>query len=130
MLKQFGRFLATGAVNTLAGCAIIFAAQYLTKNPLAANAIGFALGSGIAYYNHSRFTFRQKLNWKRALLYSCIAITCFLINIITLSLLLHPLNAWLAQFIAISVYILANYILLSSLVFRKRRTNIDSNLPR
>ena len=120
MIRQFSRFLATGAVNTFAGYTIIFASQYLTRNPYIANTIGFVLGSGVSYYNHSRFTFRQKLSWQRGALYASISIGCFLLNLLILKLLLTTMNAWLSQFIAISVYIVVNYLLLSSFVFRKR----------
>lgn len=119
-MNQLSRFLATGVLNTIAGYAIIFSTQYLTKNPFLANTLGFALGTIISYYNHSRYTFQKKVSVNKGAVYSVISLACFCLNLIVLKMLLTIVNPWLSQFLSVLTYIISNYVLVSRFVFHQR----------
>ncbi len=132
---QFSLFLATGAVNTCIGYALIFLLQLFLKNPFSANAIGFALASIFSYLSHSRFTFKKRISWQRAFLYLVITLFCFLVNLLVLKIAIGMMPIWPAQFLAITVYVILSYIGLSRYGFSDRfyteaREDIHSDIRR
>lgn len=117
---QFRRFLTVGLLNTVIGYILIFIFQAILHQPYWANAIGFGLASIVAYFNHSRYTFRKKVGLQRAYLYMVITIFCYLLNLATLKLGLEFLPVWLAQTAAVSVYVFTSYFGLSRYGFSDR----------
>lgn len=58
--RQYGRFLVVGAVATLVHVLLYIAAiAGLGWPPLAANALGFAVGVQVSFFGHGRWTFRD-----------------------------------------------------------------------
>ncbi|MGE3294379.1 MAG: GtrA family protein [Geminicoccaceae bacterium] len=56
---QYGRFLIVGAIATLVHVLLYVAAvAELGWSPLAANALGFAVGVQVSFFGHGRWTFR------------------------------------------------------------------------
>jgi putative flippase GtrA len=117
---QFRRFLTVGLFNTVIGYILIFIFQAILHQPYWANAIGFSLASIVAYFNHSRFTFRKRVGLQRAYLYMLITIFCYLLNLATLKIGLEFLPIWLAQSAAISIYVITSYFGLSRYGFSDR----------
>lgn len=117
---QFRRFLTVGLFNTIIGYILIFIFQAVLRQPYWANAIGFGLASIVAYFNHSRYTFRKRVGLRRAYLYMVITIFCYLLNLATLKIALEFLPIWLAQSTAISIYVLTSYFGLSRYGFSDR----------
>lgn len=117
---QFRRFLTVGVFNTLIGYGLIFVFQLILRQPYLANALGFALASIVAYFNHSRYTFRKRVGVKRAYLYLMITLICFMLNLVTLKIAIGLFPIWLAQSLAISIYVLTSYFGLSRYGFSDR----------
>lgn len=57
LLAEAGRFGAVGLVNTAAGLGLIWLAMALGAAPLAANALGYAVGLAISFTLNRRWTF-------------------------------------------------------------------------
>lgn len=117
---QFRRFLTVGLFNTVIGYILIFVFQAILRQPYWANAIGFGLASIVAYFNHSRYTFRKRVGLQRAYLYMVITVFCYVLNLATLKVGLEFLPIWLAQSVAVSVYVLTSYFGLSRYGFSDR----------
>jgi len=103
------RFLSVGALNTLHGYAWIFAIQFLTGQPFLANILGYSLAAVLGYFAHSRLTFGHQPSWSKAGRYSLVVGVCYLLNLLILAVLLRHLPAILAQFIAVSSFVILNY---------------------
>ena len=99
---QYGRFLVVGAVATLVHILLYVAAvAMLDWSPLAANALGFAVGVQVSYFGHGRWTFRDSTG--SPLRFWAVAMLGFLINSLFVELITVGLGlayGWAIPFIA------------------------------
>jgi len=59
-MKQFGKFIVVGVVNTLLGYAVIFFCMYgLQLGAYISNVMGYAVGLCTSYFLNRIFTFRS-----------------------------------------------------------------------
>lgn len=117
--SQFRRFILAGSFNTLNGYFWILSLQAITDQPFLSNSLGYAIAGILGYVIHARFTYKEQPKARSALLYAIVASICFIINLVLLSLCLKLLPPFLAQFTAITGFIIASYIGQSRFVFKK-----------
>jgi putative flippase GtrA len=119
-LQEIKRFSFWGMINTLIGVLLIFLFQLATGNPYASNIAGFMAGGVVSYCIHARYTFRARRTRRGAGVFFLIVILCYIFNMITLRLLLPIMNVYLAQALAIMIYIMCSYVLQSRYAFPAR----------
>lgn len=122
---QFNRFIWTGAFNTVNGYIWILSLQLLTGKPLTANILGYSIAAAIGYFAHAKFTFKQKPSWRNAWGYSLVTGISYLANLAVLSYGLSKVPPLLAQTIAISTFVVLNYLGQSRFAFTKPRAYED-----
>lgn len=120
--REFARFVAVSAVNTVIGAGLIFGAKYLIGlGDLAANAAGYAVGIPISYVAHGLVTFRVgKLAFSRFLLFASGFALAYGANLLVLILCLQggfPPDA--AQVLAIVAFGAVYFAISKTLVFRR-----------
>ena len=117
---QFGRFLWIGLFNTINGYAWILGLQWITGKPMLANILGYGAGAAIGYITHTRYTFRQQAKWQSAKAYYAVVAGSYLINLAVLKSCLAFLPATVAQMVAVSIFVILNYIGQSRYAFKTR----------
>jgi putative flippase GtrA len=127
----FLKYLMVGAVNTVAGFAIIvFCLEILHFQPVAANAIGFAAGLVISFLLNRSFSFRSSVPIGSGLTrFAAVAAAGYLVNLIALLIgenVLH-LGTYPSQILGVSTYILVVFFASRKLVFGDSAT--DSRAP-
>jgi putative flippase GtrA len=127
----FLKYLMVGAVNTVAGFAIIvFCLEILRFQPVAANAIGFAAGLVISFLLNRSFSFRSSVPIGSGLTrFAAVAAAGYLVNLIALLIgenVLH-LGTYPSQILGVSTYILVVFFASRKLVFGDSAT--DSRAP-
>lgn len=115
--RQFIVFCGVGLINTAFGLAIILLlSELLGVHYIAANALGYAGGLVLAYFLHRNITFKRSAapRWNRAefITFAVIFIIAYLLQLGALILLVQGLGVvtWLAQVLAISIYVTLNYL--------------------
>lgn len=111
-MKQIGRFLTVGAVNTLVGLSVIFACMSLLGMGLApANALGYAVGVALSFQLNRNWTFGHDGAWASAfarwLAVVALSYACNLAAAMTAWTL--GVNAYLAQIVGVAVYSAVSY---------------------
>jgi len=117
------RFLASGAVNTAVGFAIIFLLMAFGVSPVVANVCGYAAGLAVSFTLNRRFVFYAHGRIDAEFLRFILAFGCsFLANLAVLELLLAvPINPVAAQVFAAATYTAVMFALCNAFVFRQRR---------
>jgi putative flippase GtrA len=123
---RFRRFVYTGLFNTANGYAWILGLQVITDQPLLANMLGYGIAAVFGYIAHSRYTFRQKPSRRSAACYSVVIGGSYLINLAMLKWSLTFLPGMLSQTLAISIFVVINYLGQSRFAFLTKRDSILS----
>ena len=123
-LPEFARFLSVGALNTLAGLVVIFAAKALLgAGDVLANVTGYAVGMVLSFTLNSRWTFEYRGAQLPAFLrFVAVMLLAYLANLFTVLAAIHlaSLNSYLAQALGVPAFTLTSYVLSKFLVFRSR----------
>ena len=118
---QLIRFYQAAAVNTLFGFGLYALMIRLGVNLYAAQVIAQVLGVSFNYLTYSRHAFRDREATKRSFVLAYAG--NYGVNLALLALFhLVIRSAYLAGFLATVAASLVNYLVLRSLVFRRRRT--------
>jgi putative flippase GtrA len=118
-----GRYLGTGAFNTVLGFGVIFLLMWAGVSPVAANVAGYGCGFVAGFVLSKRLVFRSRgavagEAWR----YAAVFLAAFLLNLGALELALGVL-AWppaLAQVAAGGVFTAAMYVMSRTMVFSPR----------
>lgn len=119
---KFGRFLAVGVVNTIAGYSVIMLLQYGARlTPMMANAGGYLVGWVVSYFLSRRFVFQSRRSHRDSIpCFVLSAVSCYGIN----AAVLHYALSWLglpgplAQAVAMGSYTVSFYLVNRHVVFR------------
>ena len=115
-----GRYAGSGALNTIAGFATIFALMELGISPFIANVSGYLVGLVLGFFVSRKFVFVSQGHLTAEVLryLGAFAASLFL-NLLVLRYLLNTLhwNAYVAQLVAAIVYTACMYALTRWLVF-------------
>ncbi|MBP8250266.1 MAG: GtrA family protein [Chitinophagales bacterium] len=121
-IPEFGKFISVGALNTLIGLLVIYAAKWIfCLDDISANATGYAVGFILSFVLNSRWTFAYHGKKIAALgKFVLVALVAYGINLIFVMLAIgyFDMNGYLAQIFGIPPYTLASYFLSKYLVFR------------
>lgn len=115
-----GRYIGSGAFNTLVGFAVIFLAMWAGFSPSAANISGYAAGFILGFVLSKKIVFRSNGNFvKESVRYLIAFLSAFALNFIVLHIALDELELApvLAQIVAAIVYTSAMYALTRLYVF-------------
>ena len=118
-----GRYVGTGAFNTLVGFGLIFTLMWAGVSPLAANAAGYACGFVLGFVLSRRLVFRSGGRLQgEALRYVAAFMLAFVLNLAALQAALHWLGlpAWLAQLAGAATFTLSMYAMTRFYVFLPR----------
>jgi len=117
LIRQFIVFCGVGLINTAFGLALILIlSEIFGVHYIAANALGYAGGLVLAYFLHRNITFKRSAaaRWSRAefITFALIFIIAYLVQLGTLILLVQGFGvpSWLGQVLAISIYVILNYL--------------------
>lgn len=115
-----GRYIGTGAFNTLLGFAVIFGLMAAGFSPIVSNIAGYSVGFVLGFVFSKKITFRSKGRLLgEGFRYLLAFIIAFALNIAALHLILKQalLPPMFAQVIAAIVYTLTMYVLTRFYVF-------------
>lgn len=118
-------FLAVGIFNTILGLLIIFGCLYfLDMPPLAANAVGYAIGLAISFTLNGTLTFRQsRLSAAAFGRFVVVFALAYAANAVVVEVL-SPFNRYFAQAVAMPVYTVLSFTGCRVFVFpRKQEPN-------
>lgn len=123
----FLKYLMVGAINTVAGFAVIvLCLETLNFRPVAANAIGFAFGLVISFLLNRSFSFRSSVPIGTGLAkFAAVAAGGYLLNLAALlagEKILH-LGTYPSQILAVSTYVLVVFFASRRLVFYDSTSN-------
>lgn len=115
-----GRYLGSGAINTMLGFAVIFSMTALDISPYLANIAGYAVGLALGFWLTRLFVFRSNGRVIREVW--CFAFAfgiSWLLNlfILWLSMVYLDIKPMIAQFIAAGGYSMSMYLLGRLFVF-------------
>jgi putative flippase GtrA len=116
-----GRYIGSGAVNTLIGFAVIVAAMGIGFSPINANVAGYTVGFILGFVVSKKIVFRSAGNLiSESARYLIAFFVAFAINLVTLYLALERLlmQPVLAQVCAAVTYTVTMYLLARYFVFR------------
>ena len=117
-----GRYAGSGALNTGAGFAVIFALMALGFSPIIANICGYLVGFILGFVVSKKFVFRSNGHFVgESLRYLAAFLICFGLNLLTLQLALSTLNinALSGQLLAALVYTGSMFIFTRWFVFSR-----------
>jgi putative flippase GtrA len=115
-----GRYIGTGAFNTLLGFAVIFGLMMAGFSPLIANIAGYSVGFVLGFVFSKKITFRSNGGvLAEGFRYLLAFIIAFALNIATLHVILKEtlIPPMFAQVIAAIVYTMMMYVLTRFYVF-------------
>lgn len=121
-----GRYLGSGAVNTLVGIAVIFVLMWLHISPFIANVAGYAVGFIFGFMLTKKYVFRSNGHFlAESIRYLIAFIVSFLFNFLVLHYSINILKfpAASAQLAAAAGYTLLMYILTRVFVFKTKLNN-------
>jgi len=116
-----GRYLLSGAGNTLAGFSLIFGLMWMGVSPYVANVAGYALGLVMGFLVSRSFVFNDNDVFNRQMWrYSLAFVACVALNILVLTLALQLLevNRFLSQCLAAGSFTAAMYLMSRFFVFK------------
>lgn len=122
-MKQFGKFIIVGIINTLVGYIIIFYCMYgLNWGPYISNAVGYTFGLSISYLLNRLFTFKStRAKVTEAFAFLTIFCLAYGANLGILSVLINSgQGAGVSQILAGVIYTVISYLANKFLVFRQR----------
>ncbi len=112
------RYAGSGALNTIAGFAVIFALMALEFSPYIANIGGYLVGFVLGFVVSKKFVFRSNGHFvTESIRYLIAFLICFGLNLLALKLALSQTNAFAAQLVAAVVYTGAMYLFTRWFVF-------------
>lgn len=117
------RYAGSGALNTIAGFAIILLLMWLGVSPFIANICGYLVGLVLGFVVSRKFVFRSEGHFTtEGMRYLTAFLFCFALNLLMLELVLGRLhwNPNLAQLAAATAYTASMYLLARWLVFSPR----------
>jgi len=118
-LKEFLTYNAIGIINTLIGFTLIFMLMYLGVSAEKSNAMGYSIGAIISYILNSKYTFKNTSHSTvRMVKFFAVLGLAYLLNFITLQMLLPSINAYTAQLFAAIVYTVSAFVLAKLIVFQ------------
>jgi putative flippase GtrA len=120
------RYVGGGALNTLAGFAVIFALMTLGVSPLVANIGGYLVGFTLGFLVSKTFVFRSNGHFvAESFRYLLAFFACFMMNIATLqvSLTAFHIDEYLAQLLSAVAYTASMYGFARCFVFRSDRAS-------
>lgn len=109
-----GRYLGTGAINTLAGFAVIFAMMWVGFSPVVANLLGYGFGFVLGFLMSKKLVFRSHGAVLGEGMRYVIAFVCaYLLNLGALQVSLQHLgiSAIFAQIAAAAVFTSSMYVM-------------------
>jgi putative flippase GtrA len=117
------RYVAAGALNSVAGLVVVFALDLAGVAPALANACGFAVGLAISFFLHRRL-FGAERNWPETVRYVTAVALAFIGNQAVLHFALtlsagKPLSSLVSQAAGIATYSLILFCLSRYWVFRR-----------
>lgn len=123
----FVKYLMVGAVNTIAGFAVIvFCLEILDLPSVAANAVGFSAGLIISFLLNRSFSFRSNVPIATGLpAFAAVAAVGYLFNLAALlagQTILH-LGTYPSQILGVTTYVLVVFFASKKLVFRDSASN-------
>ncbi|MBB4571688.1 GtrA family protein [Rhizobium leucaenae] len=123
------RFGVVGLANTSIGLLTIYATIYfLGSPPLAANAIGYAIGFAISFVLNRRWTFEDTLSISHVLpRYFLAAASSYILNFIAVFICLHyfNVNPYFSQLVGIALYTISMFFISKFFVFTKSQNDCD-----
>lgn len=112
------RYAGSGALNTVAGFAVIFALMALEFSPYVANIGGYLVGFILGFVVSKKFVFRSNGHFvTESLRYLLAFLVCFFLNLLALKLALTRTNAIAAQIVSAVIYTGAMYLFTRWFVF-------------
>jgi len=112
------RYAGSGALNTIAGFAVIFALMALGFSPYIANIGGYLVGFILGFVVSKKFVFRSNGHFVgESIRYLIAFLICFSLNLMALNLALTQINAFAAQIIAAVIYTGSMYLFTRWFVF-------------
>lgn len=122
---SLSKFLTVGALNTLVGLLVIYAAKFFAgMEDISANLVGYGVGFLLPYALNSRWTFRYSGDDLPAALRFLLGVsTGYCVNLLAVLVLiqLFGVNSYVAQAMGIPPYTLTVYLLSKHFVFRQSR---------
>lgn len=118
-----GRYLGSGALNTIVGFAVIFLLMAVDVSPVMANVAGYAVGLMLGFTVSRSFVFRSDGHvLSEGGRYIICFILCFLTNLLVLTYALDSLHLSkeLSQILAATTYTVLMYIFSYYLIFVSR----------
>lgn len=121
--KEITKFAIVGIINTIIGLTIIYVLIYLRFNDYTANLFGYVIGIFFSYILNKFYVFnnlRNNINFKEIIIFLIIFIFSYLMNIVILNISLNYFTSYVAQFFAIFVYTIFNFILNKFITFKNK----------
>ncbi|WP_350310517.1 GtrA family protein [Campylobacter hyointestinalis] len=121
--KEITKFAIVGIINTIIGLTIIYILIYLRFNDYTANLFGYVIGIFFSYILNKFYVFnnlRNNINFKEIIIFLIIFIFSYLMNIVILNISLNYFTSYVAQFFAIFVYTIFNFILNKFITFKNK----------
>ena len=124
LIREAGKFLSVGVLNTAIGLLIIYAAKwFLHLGDVAANACGYSVGLLLSFFLNSRWTFAYSGPQLRALTqFLLVTLVAYAVNLLTVVVAINyfGLNSYVAQAIGVPPYTVISFFLSKYLVFHTR----------
>lgn len=112
------RYAGSGALNTIAGFAVIFALMAVGASPYIANIAGYLVGFVLGFVVSKKFVFRSNGHFvTESIRYLIAFLICFGLNLLALKLALSQTNAFIAQLVAAVIYTGTMYLFTRWFVF-------------
>jgi putative flippase GtrA len=121
-MPVLGRFLSVGALNTVVGLLVIYAAKWFWQfSDLAANATGYAVGLGLSFVLNSRWTFAYRgAQWPALVRFLGVTAAAYAMNLLTVmaAIRLGGVDGYIAQALGILPYTVTAYLGSRYIAFR------------
>lgn len=122
LFREAGKFLSVGALNTVIGLLIIYAAKWFFQlGDVIANMCGYGVGLSLSFFLNSRWTFAYSGPQLHALIkFLLVSLVAYAVNLLTVLGALHyfELNSYVAQALGVPPYTVTSFFLSKYLVFR------------
>lgn len=129
LLREAGKFLSVGVVNTVTGLLIIYAAKwFFDLGDVVANVCGYSVGLLVSFTLNSRWTFAYDGPQLHALAkFLLVTLVAYAINLLTVVVAIHffELNGYVAQAMGVPPYTLTSFFLSKYMVFRTKPPPAD-----